>query len=293
MKCFVEKPQSKRGGKCDSTEHLSRHCPYNHANMRTQRGQPSAFWGQEGEHDHTHSYTDIVNDLWTTEDLYMVYDLSEEEPLIREATLTEQEQSRNHHSDSDEHEEVFMEPPRMAASATQHSGRATSTTIPSNPCHQAKQTFYPPLKYCPPLPSDKEIEQMVFVAKCVAKLGPSLEEKPHVLMVTAPRSTSCLSTPTMRSTSGRLQPGSNTLQSRVPSLQGGQPQKRIPAIRLNLDPLPACQAPEERDRVLSCELYRSSVPHPRRFHLGESRHRRHGFVGKQTPRVPADGYRQQ
>ena len=70
--------------------------------MRTQRGQPSTFWGHAGERDHTHVYTDNVNDLWTTEEVYMTFDLTEEEPLIRETTLVEQEQSRNHHSDSDE-----------------------------------------------------------------------------------------------------------------------------------------------------------------------------------------------
>ena len=35
-----------------------------------------------------------------------MYDLTEEEPLIRETTLAEQEHSRTHHSDSDEYEEV-------------------------------------------------------------------------------------------------------------------------------------------------------------------------------------------
>ena len=62
MKCWNMKPAEKGRGKCGSTEHLARDCPY----KGTGRGSSSTFWGdEEGPHihdappDYTHDYQDL------------------------------------------------------------------------------------------------------------------------------------------------------------------------------------------------------------------------------------------
>ena len=52
MKCWVEKPASKGGGKCGSTQHLSRDCPYNVRGASSS----STLWGEADHSYHTNIY---------------------------------------------------------------------------------------------------------------------------------------------------------------------------------------------------------------------------------------------
>ena len=66
MKCWVEKPG---GGKCGSTQHLSRDCPFNKGKGKG-ASSSSTLWGEDDAH-HTPTYTNDPNDVWHTE-VYMI-----------------------------------------------------------------------------------------------------------------------------------------------------------------------------------------------------------------------------
>ena len=67
MRCWVEKPASKGGGKCGSTQHLSRDCPFN----RNQPASSTTLMG-DTEHQHHYEYTNNPGDIWLTEEVFMI-----------------------------------------------------------------------------------------------------------------------------------------------------------------------------------------------------------------------------